>query len=684
MTFRFPVLAACLAVLPLAAELSAVPAADRFALANALARRGMYAEALKEYDALAGVKSLPADEFLYRRAEALRHLGRTADAAKVYGDLLAAQPASRYADYARLYGALARDGAARWDALQALDRDGTDKALRATARYYLAPHLAESSDPDVRRRALAIYLDLSVSDDPVLAEEATFFAANLSYREKRYTEAAALFTRLLQRFPRGARAKESALYAAWSNWLSGKAAETLRLAVPLRAADDARVSEEAHYLAASALARLERRDEALAAYAAALEKHPTGRYADAMWTARLELLASARAHAEVLAELARRGDPPAASAARAFTFGYEAALAVSNLTVAAQYARRVVGTGDRRLAPYALYWSGAAALREGRSDEALAAWGRLLADYPDAPVAAEALRGRAMEQLRRREYRPAHRSFDELARRFPSAAGSMETLYWRGVAARGAGECTDAEKHLRAALAANPPPVFAREIRLELGLVLQKSGRMGEAARLFAELIGTPTADRLDPARLAAVAEALLAAGDPATAARVAETLEKRGADATWNQIGAALLGDALVARGAQDAAAAAYARALAQDARTDAAARAALGLGRLHAAAGRHEDAKIALEDAVSRAHTPALAALRLEAYCALAVCADARKDLKAALGYHMLVFTLFDDPVRAPPAMRRAAEILRATDRAHEADEILAELKKRYPEAK
>ena len=54
----------CAACLPLAAQLASALPADRLAFANQLARRGLYAEALKEYEAIRNLKTLPRDEVM--------------------------------------------------------------------------------------------------------------------------------------------------------------------------------------------------------------------------------------------------------------------------------------------------------------------------------------------------------------------------------------------------------------------------------------------------------------------------------------------------------------------------------------------------------------------------------------------------------------------------------------------
>ena len=71
-------------VLPLAAQLSSALPADRLAFANQLAKRGLHAEALKEYEAIREVKTLPRDEIRFRLGEAYRHVGRTAEALREF------------------------------------------------------------------------------------------------------------------------------------------------------------------------------------------------------------------------------------------------------------------------------------------------------------------------------------------------------------------------------------------------------------------------------------------------------------------------------------------------------------------------------------------------------------------------------------------------------------------------
>ena len=740
-------------MLPLAAQVVSAPPADRLALANQLAKRGLHAEALKEYEAIRNEKSVPRDEVLFRLGEAYRNVGRKNDALACYATLVTNHPQSRFIDYARLNRALMRDGVERIEELKTLDHVGAPEQIRVTALYWLgetaeaardakgavawyekaasvspsnevarlshlraAALLSASEDAADRRRALAAYLDLAESPDAGMAEEALYFSGMLSYREGRYAEASALFRRLAARFPEAGRTKDAQVYAAWSNYLSGRFTEALALAVPLRD----KGNEDAAYIVAASLRYLERRADALDAYAAALKAFPNGRHADAEWFERLAVLAAAGENQAVLDALAKRPDPPEKTAARAWSYGCEAAIAVTNFPRAIEFARLVVVRKDAKLAQNALHrlawlyektsdWShaaqayralvthwpdapvaaqalflaGSAEVRMGRPEQACADWTQLLTKYPDSPYAAEALYARAMEELRKKEFRAAERSIGELMRRFPKFGRMSEALYWWGVAANGVDDMPEAEKHFRAALAAGPSAEFEREIKLELALILQKRGEVREASALFVELIETRAVNRLPPATLQWVAESMAAVTNYAASLTAARVIESRDLPADWKQTAATLAGQAHEGLGENDAAAAAYARALAADARTSFGAQAALSLGRLESARGLFDEAKAHLADAVERARAPELLALRVQAYAALAANEEERGDAAAALGYHMLVGTLFDDPEVVPHALSRAAAILRRQGRTKEADNLDAERKKRYPKA-
>lgn len=694
----------------------AAPAGDRLRLADGLIRRGLAVEAVAELESLKNDPAAPKAEVYFRLGEAQRARGDAAAAIRAYGDSLTADSASRFAPYARLNRALVSSGEARWADFEALDRDGVPPAVRATALYHLgsdaetrqdvktavgyyrraikaapkgplaetahlrlATVLSASADSAERREGLAHYLDLAGSSDARLAAEAQFFAGLSAYRDARYADALAVFNRFLAQRGGHARVSEARRYAAWSAYLLGRHNDVLALVGAMASSDD-----DGLYLRVLALEALERRADARAAAEVYLKAFPAGRHAPRVRAERVFLASAERDAAGTLSALDAAGDLPADLAARAYLCGVEAARLLGDEKRALEYARRTAAVKDSPLAPRGLYEGGVLEARAGRIDAACADWTELLARWPDSPYAADALRARAMEEIRLKHFTAANRTLEELGRRFPEKGRTADALYWRGVAARGADDAPAAEKLFREALAAQPTDEFAREIELELAFLLRARGADDEALKLFSAVLATKTAERLPPETLAWVAERSLDGRPTAEsvdiAARFAETLVKRNADPTWNQIGGWLVGSAAAAKGETDAACRAWRTALAEKARTDAGARSALALGTAAVDAGRSDEAETLLADAIERAGAPSGAPVRLRAYAALAANAEKRKDSDAALRYHLLLATLFDDPERSPAALSAAAAILRSKNRVKDAEELEAERARRY----
>ena len=745
--------------LPLAAQLVKAPPSDRLVLANQLLKKGLYAEALREYESIRNErKGVRHDEVLYRLGNTYRILNRPNDALSCYVELITSEPASRYVDVARMHCAMLRTGAAREKELKDLDRTGVPVSIRAAVLNYLgdiardatnataavdyyrraaemsptnevgrlarlkgAALLSVSDSAQDRRQALSIYLDLAASNDPQLMAESLFSAAMLVYHDGRYAEAATLFQRLATAHPDSPRVKESRIFAAWSCYLSGRYSEALKIASPLRGPS----SEDAYYITASSLRMLERRREAIHAYAAQLQAFPKGNYAEEAWFDYLSIIAAQGDNAGVLKMLDEFRDPPAKYAERAWTLGCESAIATTNYPKALEFARRVAKnrksefapnavhrlawlqeqTRDwahaaetyrylakswptNQVAPQALFLAGVCEMKRGLIEQACADWKNLTVRYPESPYTSDALYARAIAVLRRPEktvqdYRAVEQLLGERLTRFPNAPRRMENLYWWGVASHGAGDEPEAEKHLRAALAEKPSPVFEREIKLELASVLRKNGKEREAAKLFVDVLETKAVDRLPPEVLEWTVRTLMDAQDWKSACAAAEVLERRQVNPAWTQIAATLVGQARESLGEKDAAKEAYARALATGARTESGAQAALALGRLESAGGRFDEARSHLEDAVVRAQSPELLPLRVQAYEALAANEEERMELDSALGYYMLAGSLFDDRRIVPHALARAAAILRQKGKKKEAADVMNDLRKRFPDA-
>jgi len=649
-----------------------------------------------EYEALLKEDGVSKAEVLYRLGESRRQMGEAAKAVSAYDRVIKEFPTSPLMHRARFGRALLLPAAQAEAELVKLDAGGIQDDIRAAALYQLGtisekkPGGAReaigryeslvsrypkhthadyarirtaallSAEPDIasHRRALGMYLDLSASKDPSIAEEALYYAARQSFTDARYEESLTLFRRLKERFPNGRRAKDARVFKAWALYCAGRHNDAL---LTLRADVPEVKGEDELYLAAASLRMLARYDEAVLAYDEALKSPPGGRYAADEWLERLQVLSSMHDHAGVLRTLADRPDPPDSVAERAWWIAGESAQAVTNIPLAIQYMRLCSNKKDGvnskeatytlgwllsrsgaqkdaaavfrsvadrwpadKLSAQSLYAAGDSEAKAGDTAAARRDWTRLLSSHPESPYAADALYRRATEEIRGREYRQARLSLAEFLKRFPSDRRKAEACYFAAFSAERSDDDAEAEKLYRASLAADPPPEFRRESKLALGTLLKRTGRDAEAE-----------------------------------------------------------IGSARLAKGERDAALEAFRRALRFKSRTIYGAQAALEAGKLESEAGHYDEAKAFLSDAVERSQSDDLLSIRARAYTALAANEDSRGSKKSALEYYMIVGSLFDDPVLVPPALWRASKILAEQGRAKDAEDLAEELKKRYPDS-
>ena len=628
------------------------------------------------------------------RSAALYHLGETLEKLDKPAEALA-----RYEQLSREYAQ-------------------TDYGMYAGLR--IAWLLGKTGKPEDRRRAMGIYLDLAhKARDPKVAEEALFFAAQTALLDQRHEESANLFKTLKTKYPASPRIRESALSVGWANYYTGRYAEAFE-SLDLIIGDAGHPArEEVLYLRANCLRQLERRAEAVKVYSQQLEAFPTGRLAGQAGYEKLTTLYHDGAYEAVLKMTSENTRPVDLHADHVYWMNAEAALALQRYDAAVQYCRLLVDKcpqsplvkdalyrlgwllqkqeawesasswylqvvqrfPDDPLASRALYASGVCLSRLGQSDAALRDWTALLTRYPECAEVAETLYQKAMEELRAKNVRAAAATLDERMRRFPNDARKAEVLFWRASAYRQVGEDAEAEKLFRACLAASPTKDFERESMLELGMLLQKTGRKPEAASFFQKLLDAPIAEKLGAERLAWLAEFQLEQKQPAAAIQAATRLVELKVDKGWTQTGWTLLGRVHRAKGERDPALHAFTEALATGASTAYGAESALRLGELLSEAGRFDDAEKHLTDAASRAATPDLLGLRAHAYAGLARNAERKGDSEAALRYHISVGILFDDPTLVPQSLHQAAVLLDKSGRAREAAALREELRTRYP---
>lgn len=623
----------------LLAALALLPA-DRMALADRLYDRGKYAEAQREYAALVGASGVSADDLDYRLGECARAQGDAAAARAAYDRLLARSPLSDYAPRARLMRALLiPDAGEKVRELRLLDADTVPVAIRAAALYHLgaelkdaellercrrlepkgpyadyavfrrAAILATSTSPSVRREAVRAYLGLHYATKDGLAQQALYAAGALCYGDRQYDDAARLFRRFLKLYPAVPEAGQVRLYAAWSEYLRGRYAEAVRLCEGLEA-------DDAAYLRAASAAALGDKAQARELYAAYLVKYPAGRSREA-------------------AELAQaRMDFDAA----------RAAFQTNALIAAAQSAARLSrGATDALRLGWAYEWA-------GRSPEARGVYAQAVKSFPGTADAAQALYRLALLDIREESWSAAEKRLGEALATDKLGADTASAYYWRGIAAFRLEHAAEGTGFLKKALEKGLSLDEAREARLMCADFDYEAGRTDAAASAYAQLVREGATARMSAVKTRALGELLLARGDTEAALLCAAAILARADTPAWRQMALALKGAAEEKKGDLASALTTYRAALAEKARTESAAEAALALGKLEVRAGDYAAARRTLGEAV--ALNGQNAARRLAAYLELARASAAAGAVREARGYATVVQTLFDDKAAAKEA--------------------------------
>ena len=604
----------------------AVLPADRLAMADRLFNSGKYADAQAEYRALAGEKSIAADEILFRLAECDRQTGKSAEAVKRYQELFEKHPDSKHAVRARFLHAMGFKGPERRKLLAALDSDRVDAETRAAALYYLGSETSDrealaksvklapkgkyadyanlkyatllnaSADPGERRKGVEVMLGIAFGKSP-LAEEALYLAAIQSFRDKKYNEAGSLFLRYRKTYPNGANIEDARSMSAWSDFMEGRYADAAATC------GEGKTDDLAYVRAACAYSQGDN-EKALALFRKYLEDFPRGRY---------------RADAEL--PIAR--------------IEFDAAQKTNDVAKAVESARRGFGLSKLASDQLRLAW---AYENAGKPEDAMEEYARLAEKFPGTEEAAEAMYRKAMIDARREKWSAVELALAEALGSGKIGKRKGEALYWRGVAAMKLGYEAEGAAYLEQAVEAGIGLDEKREARLMIADCDYRGGRIERAKKAYAELVKGGACERMSASRILAVGK--LVGGAEAETCALALT---KGDAAEWRQAGWALKGECEEARSAFSAAIESYRKCLAEPVKTESAASAALRLGRLEFRAGETDRAAESLKQAI--ALNADNAQVRAEAYILLAKNAGAKGDWKTAVAYATVVTSLFDD---------------------------------------
>ena len=604
----------------------AVLPADRLAMADRLFNRGRYEDAAAEYRALVGVKSVAADELLFRLAECDRVAGRNAEARAGYAEIFNKHPDSRHAARARFMYAMGAQGIERRRLLMELDSDRVATDIRAAALYYLgseasdeallgrcvkldpkgkyAPYanlkigtmLNASDDPAKRRKGVETLLGIAFGGSP-MADEALYLAALQCYRDKKYGEAGSLFRRYRKMHPKGEHFEETRSMSVWCDFLEGRYADAAA------GCGDGETDDLAYVRAACAYATGDN-ENALRLFRKYLDDHPEGRY---------------RADAEL--PIAR--------------MEFDAARKAEDASKAVESARRSFGLSKLASDQLRLAW---AYEKAGKPEAAVAEYEQVAKKFPGGEEAAEALYRRAMISAADGNWSGAELALAEAMATGKLGKRKASALYWRGIAAVKLSHEETGAGYLRQALEEGLGLDEAREARLMLADFDYRAGRTDAAKTAYVALVKEGACARMSAARILAVGRFI--------GGEEAETCAKELAKSDspeWRQAGWELLGEREESREAYAAAIESYRKALAEPVRTEALATAVLRLGKLEFRAGEFDRADVTLKKAIALNASDARA--RAEAYVTLAKNAEGKGDAKSAVAYATVVMSLFDD---------------------------------------
>jgi TolA-binding protein len=658
-----------------------------------------------------------------RRVELLEAGGRAADAVELAGGLVRAGPTGDVAaacQYA--LGSLqehvgrTNEAAAAYEAIVERHARSPFASLAALA----LGNIIAQRDPQSPRGAALYMLAATNAAGPRVGAEAWFQLGELHFRQRRFEDSARAYERLLTQYPDDERVPDSRLQMAWASHHSGLYAAALTLCdTALKAGAGARESEWL-YLKANCERQLVRSEAAIQTYTRLLQSHPgadiadmagyekalvwfkMGRYGEAIQQARA-LPPNPRIEKDTYWLLAEAG---AAVKDDALAVQYYRLLADkfprselaadamyrlahllqkrSELPQAAEWFKRLAGdfpTND--LAPQALFAAGLCESKAGRGETAARDWGRLIEKYPASRFVEDALYQKGIAETHLKQDEPALATWRELVRRYPASRYLADAHFWSAVLLEERGRLEEAEAGYRGALKAAPAAELEARVRFRLALVLQRRQQPDESATLLQGLLATAGTNTFGPELLEWLTDYHLGRKDYAKALESASRLTRQATGEAWQQIAWCLQGKALQGAGRAEEARAAFEKAVALTARTQAAAEAWLRLGDLALQASDYPKAKQSYEKAVTLSSADTLLAIRVQGYAGLARTLKAQGDWEGAARHFLSVGVLFDDPVLVPECLHEAAQAYAKLGRAEDSTKVIQDLVKRYPDS-
>ena len=636
---------------------------------------------------------------LYYLGESLRETEALDQADAAFARVLKGHPGSMFYAYSLMQrGDIHRD---KWTAAKDAETSGADKHAKLALGFFEQALERPGTDRT--------------------AAEALFQMAEIYFRQQDFERSSDRYRQLMTRFPDDERSSVARMQAAWSASNAGLYAQAIALAdAALEDSSTIGARDEWLYLKANSERQLLQNRAAVITYLKLLASQPDSRFSE---SARYEISVAyfkmgkyedAVRHAEcvrmtpslrndvcwLLAEAYAAMDRgaeatqyyrmvmrEATGSERARDATYRLAHQLQKQEAyreAAELYRTVVTKYPKDpLAPQAAYAAAFCLSKVGAHDEAARDWRRLATDYAEHELVEDATYQKALSEIRLERRDDAVASLEELLRRFPKSRFAADAWYWKGMLLREQEKFAAAEEALRNAMNGASRDELRREATFQLGLVLQKLDRQEDAAGLLQDLLASPLSGKFPPALLEWLSTHYGEQGIHDKAAAAAELLVKSAKEPAWLQAGWVLLGRAEAERGNHEQAELALKEALDSDVNTRYAAEAALRLGDLALASKDGGAADTYFRLASDKAGPESDLAVRARAFFGLGRAAELRKSDEDASRYYMSVAILYDHSELVPESLYCAAGAFDRLGRDAERRKAVEELAARYPKS-
>ena len=345
------------------------------------------------------------------------------------------------------------------------------------------------------------------------------------------------------------------------------------------------------------------------------------------------------------------------------------------------YRLSVIHFPEHSVAPNALFGAAYCFAKQEAYEEAVRDWSAIVRKYPTSGLVEESLYQKAMGEIRLKRDVDSIQSLRDLVKKFPNSKYVADAHYWQAMLLKESEKYHDAEAEFRIALKLKMKPDLARDAEMHLAVVLQRTGKLEEAANIYQSLLATPVSQKFAPELLQWLAEYRIENKKPADSIPPLRLLIRQHTGLFWQQAGYTILGRAYTASGKKPDAEAAYLKAVGVEKKTRYLGESALSLGDMNSEVEKWADAERFYGLAAEAASGQDLPEIRARAYAGIARVAEKSGDNEKAAKYFMSVAILYDDETLVSECLYGAYKAFNTAENHEAAQRALKELLERYP---